>query len=347
MRYHLGLAALILVGGIVAGWWFSRGSAAPTTPIGIRNSIATNDSVVVSYSRAGGAANGATTITFLKGKGWIWQQPGSAASGGTVVIVASSHALMAAAPGCYIAIPNADAPNAPVVPGVNLVRDLNSAPGLKQDGAIYTYQVAGDNGIGGLHVSEDLGGIATTQSYRATVTVIGSPGQGNANVQPGVYTVQRATAAERDAAERMLSQTKASPVAAFTVKQRLLKAGAPTQAGGIAMVSPEGCPGALAINPDVLGTNASPLFFSMANPRATLGVSVTTKGNEVFLAGIVVVDQPFDAATDVLLGAIGSAPQTAPIREGLTFSLPSTGASGGTPALMSIADCHAEAWFPC
>ena len=346
MRYHLGLAALILVGGIVAGWWFSRGSAAPRTPVEIRNSVASADAVVVTFSGTGGATGVSTTITFLKDKGWTWQQPGRNAIGGTTLIAGSSHTLMAAAPGCYIEIPDDDAPDAPLVPGVNMVRDLANAPQLKQDGTTYSYQVAGDNGQDGLNVSEDLAGIATTQSYRATVTLEGSPQQASPSAQPGVYIIRRASAPERDAANRMLSETKASPVAAFTVKQRLLAAGAPTQAGGIAMVSPEGCPSALAINPGVLGAHASPLFFSMANPTVTLGVGAAIQGPDVMLKGIVVVDQPFNGSTDALLAAIrGGSPQTVPIREGLVFAL--APAKGGTPALMFIDGCQAEAWFPC
>jgi len=350
VRYHLGLAALILIGGIVGGWWFSRGSSGPKTPVEIRNSIATGDAVVVNFRGTADSAGVSTTITFVKDKGWTWQQPGGAGSHGTIVIAAPSHTLMAAAPGCYITIPDTDAPSAPSVPGVNLVRDLGHAPALKQAGDTYSYTVPADAGTGTppLSISENLAGIAATHTYKATVTIEGSPGGTSGRIQPGVYTIQAASSAERQAAERMLSDTVASPVAAFTVKQRLLQGGAPTQAGGIAMVSPEDCPDALAINPDVLGTNASPLFFSMANPAVTLGVAVTTKGPNVLLKDVLVVDQPFDANTDVLLAALAKAgKQTVPIREGLTFSLPPTGGAGSAPALMSVSGCQATAWFPC
>ncbi len=345
MRYHLGLAALILIGGIVGGWWFSRGSAGPKTPIDFRNSIATGDAVVVNFSGAGDSAGVSTTITFVKDKGWTWQQPGGAGSG-TIVIAAPSHTLMAAAPGCYIAIPDDDAPAEPLVPGIGLVRDLGHAPGLKQVDDTYSYTVPGDGGTAPLSISENLADIATTHSYKATVTIEGSPGETSGRVQPGVYTIRAASSPERQAAERMLSDTVASPVAAFTVKQRLLQAGAPTQAGGVAMVSPEDCPDALAINPDVLGANASPLFFSMANPAVTLGVKVATQGPHVLLKNVVVVDQPFDASTDILLAAVADGgAQTVAIHEGLTFSPPA--GADGSAALMSIADCHATAWFPC
>lgn len=250
---------------------------------------------------------------------------------------------MAAAPGCYIAIPEDDAPAAPMVPGVSLVRDLSHAPQLKQDGAIYSYHISGDDGGGGLNVREDLGGIATTQSYRATVTSDGSGGTG----LPGVYVVRRATEVEADLAKRLLSGAKASPVAAFTVRQRALVAGAPVQGGSIAMVSPEGCPDALSINPGSLGEMPSPQFFSMANPTQVLGVSASMRGNEIMLANAIAVGLPFDAPAEDLLGALASgAPRPTAIKEGLTFGLPQ-GENGEPRALMSITGCKPEPWFAC
>lgn len=346
MRYHLGLAALILIGGIVGGWWFSRSAAAPTTPMGIRDSIAGGDAVVVSYTRAGNGTGAATTITFIKGKGWTWQQAGFGGSRGTTVIRASSHTLMAAAPGCYIAIPDDNAPDTPLVPGVNLVRDLSRAPQLKEEGAIYTYMAPGDSDEAQMKVSEDLGGIAVTHSYRATATLESNP-QGAGSIQPGVYTVRRASPAEREAAISMLSTAKASPVATFTVRQRALAPGAAGTAGAIALVSPEGCPDALAVNPAALGPASSPIVFSMVNLQAVLGTPARLEGGKVVLTNVVVVHQPFEAATDVLLneiqaGAVGAAP----IREGLTFGLPPE-PQFSQQAVMAIAGCQPKPWFPC
>jgi hypothetical protein len=345
VRIHLGLAALILIGGIVAGWWFQQAPHTPHDPVEMRDAIASGDAVVVTFRRQGSSAGPATTITFIRDKGWIWQRPAHA-NAAAMVISKPSETLAAAAPGCYIAIQDVAAP---VVPGVNLASDLGHAPGLKVSGDLYTYQVSDEEGNAtvGLDVREDLSGIAQTQTFTASLSLaLSGAEQHVATVAPGTYTVRRATGPERKAAEQLLASAKASPVATFTVAQRAVGPDQPIQTGAIQMVSPRACPGAVVLDPEVLGKSPTLSVFTESNPKAILGVAIQTAGGQVSIAGVLPVDLPITAPADRLLAELTSAtPQDVVLRRGVTFGL--APATGPTWPVLAIAACQPQPWFPC
>jgi hypothetical protein len=348
VRVHLGLAALILISGIVAGWWFGRTAAGPNDPVGMRNAIASSDAIVVTYQRAGASSSPLTTITFIENKGWVWDRAGANGTTAGQVIATSSRTLAAAAPGCYIEIPGAETP---LVPGVNLARDLEHAPDLHQEGQTYSYHLAtgddddNDEITGTVDVTENLAALAVAHSYTARVNPVGRQPTSGA-VQPGIYTVRRASDAEREMAEKLLRDTKASPVAEFTVQQRAVVVGQEPQLGAMQMVSPKACPGAVVINPTIIGAGNDPSVFTESNAQATLGAGIRASSGGLALSGVLPLDLSIGAPASDLLNAITSGtPQIVALKQGVTFAVQYS--AGATPAVMSISQCQAQPWFPC
>lgn len=346
VRVHLGLAALILIGGIVGGWWFSRSPQDTKSPVEVRNEIARSDAITVIFQRSGNAAGSPATITFIRGKGWIWDQPPGTTTPGATVISRQSETIAAASAGCYIAIPQL-AP--PVVPGVTVTNDLNAVAGLENDQDVYRYSLPeGGDEPGRVSVSEDLSTTVVGESYTATIRFDSDQPGAPAAANPGVYIVRKATAQDRERALQLFDEAHASPVATFTIEQRPVVPGQQPQYGNMQLVSPRDCPAAIVANPRVIPQSSLPSVFAQTNARAALGTIVQSFGGQLMLQSVRPVATPMDAPAETILEAIQAAgAQSLPLQPGATFATMTSRQQGAVATLMSVTACEPQAWFPC
>ena len=356
MPRQLAGAGLILAVIVAAGVWYARPShSSSKDSLQLRDEIGHSSAVVVTFvpdDTFGANAEGDSTLTMIRGEGWVWQRVAIPNGIGAAMVVSdSTRTLTAVAPGCYTAIPQAVAPHPPEVPGVNLVADLEGAPGLKRSGNTYSYSVSGDPSDGVIMVTEDLGGVAQRHSY--TARVVASHATPNSGDLSGLYTVREATAAEHTAAQHLLHTARPSVSTPIKMEVRAVRAGSATPNTAVQdteALSLRDCPQVLANDYASLGSAPRLPLASLgeSKPGQLAGAPMHVGADSVTLSGVVPIAD-FDAPIDVLAQAFVSPTRTTlTVAPGTTFGVTASLQIGGElQAAVHVVACTAAAWFPC
>lgn len=359
VRFHLTIATLFLAAIVGAGVWYARGAGSGSNgPVALRNQVAQSEAVVVTYFANGPVAapeqpgmSAAPQMTFVRGKGWVWQAPAGPGDTPAGVVVSSATGTRAAvAPGCYEGIPESIAPGPWEVPGVNLVRDLASAPHLKHNGTDYSYTVTDAAGHE-TTVTEDLAGIAQGKTYTARTTNPVTLDNG-VDARTGVFTVRGATPDELQRALALIDGTRPSAGSAIELDSRMLgdaPAEGPFQT--LYLVSLQDCPTSLAT--DYSKWRPAPPttleLFRETPPGYFLNAPLHINADAVSLTHVVPVIG-FLAPSEAALLASTQSTDEVRLAPGAMFAVlvhePAPTVQN-VALIYRVSRCESSAWFPC
>lgn len=335
MRLQVLVAGALLVGAALGAVFWPR-SAAPD-PVVARDRLVAGD-VVVTF-RAGGVEG--YRFTRINGLGWSWERIWPSGHTQPDIIVSDGvDYLLAIAEGCYVPLPRV---RSPLIPGISVSPELNRQPGLDRLGdGMYRYVTRSGNTLPALAsggdilvtVVEDLREVGAASTFTATTT------SDSADLLPGTYTYEVATAEDRARLERVIAAARPSDVARLGVREKVVGSSiGNVLQGPYTMLVASDCPDRpVLLRPAAEGGQTAGPRYSLPNMRLARGDVVVVKDAIALPFSIRHIDYTLFQARD------WGAPGDVVLRSGASFV--STVEGRGIIA-QEITYCDPRPFFPC